>query len=944
MRIARTLPLILLLTGSVLGQDRDDVRKARLALRKGEYEAALRMFEHLSESKPAAWDPRAGWVRALLETGRRAEATAVCESYLKEHANHAGAILALAQVALEDGDPKRALSLLGPIEEGVRARALGGRILEELERVEDASQRTKPLIELFNKSRDEFMKEDLFWLAQGLAIHARTAGSADLYKQVVQVVLPDLLKVDPQDASIHTFLGVCFLEKYNQSAAAESFKEALQANPHFVPALAGLGRLLLSAHDAASALKLATHALEINPSSEEAHALMARILFIQKNRPGAIAALDKGLETNPRSVRLLSLRAAVRTVGGDPDAGKDADRAKALQPETVLPDWETGRLYLESGERQFDEAQRLFNRAVERNARIPDLLIDTGLNALRVGDEERARKVLSAAFARDPFNVRVVNSVNLLRDLEKDFVLLEPPHFRVRLDRRERRWQEAEVLGLLDRAWTEMTRRYHFTPADPVLVEVFPLHSDFSVRTMGIPGLGALGACFGRVVTTLGPRSRIPDADLPPFCWGEVLWHEMAHVFSLQLSGYRVPSWFTEGLATYEEALGFRNSRRESGMEILLGRHRGDVTGVGTLESGKPAGNPILTVYLQGAEICRFIAEKKGFDVILQMLKGWASRKTTEEVFRGVLGQTLEEFDHDFLAWLDGRLARYRFRRPEKSPVETLLAEATADPKSASASARLALALLDTGDDAGAETYGSRAVESDPKNPLAHAAYGQALLRRRQPEEAIPHLEKGTDDFQNWDALGRALAQVRRWRESAEAFHRAADAMPLWYPDAAGQTVQYRLNGALLEMKDYAGAQEALEAMVAADPLDFRDRLKLARIYLEKPDLARMSLALAEASAIETRDLDLLDLEAAYHRARKEYDQSIERTMGAIALLEVDGKDEDGIKRAERWCAAGEDWLARGDRVKAAELAQEALRFSSGFERARKLYEASHGK
>ena len=36
------------------------------------------------------------------------------------------------------------------------------------------------------------------------------------------------------------------------------------------------------------------------------------------------------------------------------------------------------------------------------------------------------------------------------------------------------------------------------------------------------------------------------------FNWGNVLWHELGHVFAIQLSKNHVPRWFTEGLSEYE--------------------------------------------------------------------------------------------------------------------------------------------------------------------------------------------------------------------------------------------------------------------------------------------------------------------------------------------------------------------------------------------------------
>lgn len=934
----------LLLAYPLVAQDREELKKARAALRKGEYDAAARMFERLSTARPEAWDPRSGWVRALLEQGRRDEAAGVCEAFLKTDPDHPGAAVAFAQAEMDRGAPERALERTARHLDSPRARALAARALEELGRIDEAVRMAAPLVDLHARSRDEFMKDDLFALAQGLVITARYSGKPDLYKQVVQVALPELLQADPGDGAVRAFLGRCFLEKYNRPAAAEAFQQALEANPNQAAALLGMARLHLSDHQGPPALKLCTKALEVNPSSEEAHALKAEALFIGRDREAALAAVDAGLGSNPRSVRLLALRSAIRHVRGDADAGRDAGRALEIRPKSPLPAWETARLLLLAGDRQFDEAQRFYRKAVEQNGAIPDLLIETGMNGLRIGDEETAKKLLEDAFAKDPFNVRVVNSVNLLRDFEKEFVLLEPPHFRVRLARSGRRWEEREVLALLDRAWTDMTKRYGFTPAEPVLVEVFPHHSDFSVRTMGVPGLGALGACFGRVVTTLAPRSRVKDADLGPYRWAEVLWHEMAHVFSLQVSGYRVPSWFTEGLATYEEGLGFRRARREADLEILLARHRGDLGGVTALESGRPSPNAILTVYLQGGQVCRFIAEKRGFEAIVTMLKAWSEKKKTPEVFREVLGQTVEEFDREFFAWLDARLAKLKLRRPQTEDPSKLLADATADPKDAVAAARMSFALLESGDESGAEKFGKRAVEADGASALARSAYGQALLKRREPETAVLHLGRGSDDFQTWDALGRALGQLGRWREAAEAFRKAAACFPAYLEDPSGGTVYHRLNEALLEIRDTAGAVKAFEEMIAADPLDFRSRLKLARLHEEKAEWAKMAVVLEEAAAIETRDLALLDLQASLHRGRKEHAAAVERTLAAVAILETDGSDEEGKGKAERFCAVGEGWLAQGEKAKALEYAQEALRLVSGLERARKLYEACRPK
>src|SRR5271166_6857790 len=65
-----------------------------------------------------------------------------------------------------------------------------------------------------------------------------------------------------------------------------------------------------------------------------------------------------------------------------------------------------------------------------------------------------------------------------------------------------------------------------------------------------MPGLGnILGVTFGLNFAMDSPSGRPPGS----FHWASTLWHELSHVYVLQATQHRVPRWFTEGLAVYEE-------------------------------------------------------------------------------------------------------------------------------------------------------------------------------------------------------------------------------------------------------------------------------------------------------------------------------------------------------------------------------------------------------
>src|SRR5690606_38131953 len=87
-----------------------------------------------------------------------------------------------------------------------------------------------------------------------------------------------------------------------------------------------------------------------------------------------------------------------------------------------------------------------------------------------------------------------------------------------------------------------------FEPEAPIGIELYESREQFAVRTSGLPQTAIQGVCFGKTLATLSLAEE-------PANLGMTLWHELAHVFHIQLSKSRVPRWFTEGLAELETAL-----------------------------------------------------------------------------------------------------------------------------------------------------------------------------------------------------------------------------------------------------------------------------------------------------------------------------------------------------------------------------------------------------
>src|SRR5688572_22445271 len=167
---------------------------------------------------------------------------------------------------------------------------------------------------------------------------------------------------------------------------------------------------------------------------------------------------------------------------------------------------------------------------------------------LRLGQMENGRAEVEKAFKGDPFNLWAKNTLDLL-DSMADYRETKRAGFIIKASAQESDVLSPYAADLLEEAAAKLTSKYKFTPKGPIIVEIFQNHEDFAVRTLGIPGLGALGVCFGVVIAQDSPSAR----EAGEFNWGSTLWHEYVHVITLQMTDYRVPRWFSEGLSVYEE-------------------------------------------------------------------------------------------------------------------------------------------------------------------------------------------------------------------------------------------------------------------------------------------------------------------------------------------------------------------------------------------------------
>jgi len=659
----------------------------------------------------------------------------------------------------------------------------------------------------------------------------------------------------PSDPAIQTAWGDLFLEKYNRPDALRSYQMALQVDARYVPALIGSARAL-SDDNPPQAIALAKRALEANPSSVEADVFLAEQAVDAGRRDEARDLLAKALEVNPSDLEAHALVAAIAFVD-DKTQDFDAAVAKTL---AIAPNY--GDVYRMTGELaahnyRFDEAVALTRKglALDRN---PRALADLGTHLLRTGDEAEARTALEASFKDDPYDKITFNLLAMLDTLDK-FVTVRDGDVVMRLHKDEAPVLQEYAMSLTHRALDTFSKRYEFVPRGPILVEIFPKHDDFAVRNLGLPGLiGALGICFGRVVSMDSPRARPPGE----FQWEATLWHELAHVITLQMSNQRVPRWLTEGISEYEEQRAHPEWRRDMDLDYAAALNRGG--GIKLRDFNAAFQNPklITLAYYQGSLIVEYLVSTYGDAGINKLLRTYGQGLDTDAALKTALNTDLDRMQAGFDQMLEKKFGDLRRALEVPDGVNDLMRTPT-------------------------ETLRTLAGEHAKSFPI-QMALGRALRREGKLDDAMQAFERAAALIPN--ASGRdspheqmaAIALQKKDDGRLIAELTALVAIDANNVDAARQLVT-ALHKASVD--EPAKLRPMYERIVAIDPFDAEAHTYLGRYALQQndPDAAAREFRTVIALGPVDRAAAYTDLAESYFKSGKR----AEAKKQTLAALEI---------------------------------------------------------
>lgn len=605
--------------------------------------------------------------------------------------------------------------------------------------------------------------------------------------------------------------GLLLHERFNNDDAEKLFKEALERDPKNAQAFLGLAIVGAEGFDP-KAVDWANQALAADPKLSEAHELLANLALEDSDTDKAVEQADDALKISSEALDAMAIHAAVELLA---DRSPDAWFEKIRQ---VNPTY--GEAYALVAEhlvfnRRYEDAISYYRKALELDPQLWSARSELGINLMRLGQEDEPKQQLEMCYDNGYRNAATVNSLRLL-DSYKNFVTFKDDGTILKIHKKEADLLYPYIEPELKRDIADYEKKYKMKVPGTVQVEVYADHEDFAVRTLGMPGLGALGVTFNNVIAMDSPSGREPGS----FHWAATLRHEMSHVFILKATNYRVPRWFTEGLAVHEETEASPEWGDAMTPDMVAALRDKKLLPVAELDRGfvhPEYPNQVIVSYFEAGRICDYIQSRWGADKLLDMVHAYAQLKTTPEVIRETLGIEPEAFDKDFMEWLDKDVGKTVANFDDWVKGLKELVEFAKNKQYDE--------VLQKGEEV-RRMYPDYVYEAN-----AYEFLSEAYLAKENKKAAIEAL---TDYEKRGGRSPEALKKLASLEEESgdpKAAAATLDRINYFYP-VNDEELHRHLGNLWFDQKNYDGALREYGAVVALHPLDQADaQYNLARAY-----------------------------------------------------------------------------------------------------------------
>jgi cellulose synthase operon protein C len=606
--------------------------------------------------------------------------------------------------------------------------------------------------------------------------------------------------------------GMLLHERFNNKDADDLFNEALQRDPKNARAFLGLAIVSADGFDS-KAIDWAGKALQADPKLAEAHELLAKLLLEDSDTDKAVEQADEALKISTESLDAMAIHAAVEVIA-DRSPAEWLAKVKQVNP-TYGEAYATIGHFLELNYR-YGDAIDYYRKAVELDPQLWPAHSELGIDLMRMGQEDEPKRQLEMSYDNGYRDAATVNSLRLL-DSYKNFVTFKDDTTILKLQKKEADLLYPYFVVELKRDIADYEKKYKMKVPGVVQVEVYPDHEDFAVRTAGMPGLGALGVTFNDVIAMDSPSGREPGS----FHWASTLRHEMSHVFILAATNYRVPRWFTEGLAVHEETEASPEWGDPVTPDILAAMRDKKLLPIADLDRGfvRPEyPDQVIVSYFQAGRICDYIKSRWGDDKLLDMVHAFAQRTPTADVVRQTLGMEPEEFDKQFMEWLNNQVGKEVANFDQWVKDLKVLAQSAKDKNYD--------AVLEQGEKV-RQLYPDYVYTANAYEFLTEAYLAKG--NKQSAKEVLTDYEKRGG--RNPEAL-KKLASLEEEGGDPIAAAATLDRINYFYP-VNDEELHRHLGTLWFDQKNYAGALREFAAVVALHPLDQADaQYNLARAYL----------------------------------------------------------------------------------------------------------------